>query len=580
MSGSITTLGVGSGIDLQGMLESLREVDNQVVDTRQEEITTLETQINELTSVNNKLLSLKSIALDLSLSSTFIGRTISSSDEDTMTATVLDGAEVDATQISVTNMAQQSSWMSASGMAGTDSIVYVPTSQESTTGTALATGDAGYLTQDDTLTITYGSGDSMQTIDITITGADNMSMDQLVTAINEDDENGGVGTPSLYVTADTYTVGTENFLRISSTAGGTGETERVMITDQLDEVAMAAPDKTFAYQVGDDTGAIVSVAADTTMQQLVDLINDDSDNPGATASIIDDGVDSENPYRLVLKADEYGEDNRITFLSQLPDITMAESASQAADDSLNAQISVDGIDYQRQTNSIDDVITAVKFELKDIGNVTLTVGNNDEDVTEMITTMVEAYNEAIQEIDTQSGYDFENEEFGSLYNTTIRGMDYDLNNLMTTINKADSEGNITSMYDLGLEYNQDGTITIDASTLSTALSENSDGVQAFFLGDSDNDVEGFADTVNNYLRTLTSGEGVIEAEKSSANTKIDNLEVWIEAETARLDKRYDLMTKQFISLDTYMNQMTSISDYLSSQFDSISGGWGGVSSSD
>jgi flagellar hook-associated protein 2 len=47
----------------------------------------------------------------------------------------------------------------------------------------------------------------------------------------------------------------------------------------------------------------------------------------------------------------------------------------------------------------------------------------------------------------------------------------------------------------------------------------------------------------------------------------------LEAETARLDKKYELLAQQFVQLDQYMNQMTSLSNYLSGQFDSLMNVW-------
>ncbi|MCJ7602172.1 MAG: flagellar filament capping protein FliD, partial [Desulfobulbaceae bacterium] len=92
---------------------------------------------------------------------------------------------------------------------------------------------------------------------------------------------------------------------------------------------------------------------------------------------------------------------------------------------------------------------------------------------------------------------------------------------------------------------------------------------AFFLGDSDRDIQGFADMINERMRTFTGAAGQIEGEKQSAQDRITETELKVAAENERLDKRYALMTKQFIELDRYMKQMTSISDFLGSQFDSI-----------
>ncbi|MCK5230541.1 MAG: flagellar filament capping protein FliD, partial [Desulfobulbaceae bacterium] len=115
--------------------------------------------------------------------------------------------------------------------------------------------------------------------------------------------------------------------------------------------------------------------------------------------------------------------------------------------------------------------------------------------------------------------------------------------------------------------------------LAGAIADNAAAVQSFFLGDDTNEITGFANLVNDRLRTLTAGDGQIEAEKTGAQERISQLELTIESETDRLNQKYELMTKQFIELDRYMNQMTSISSYLTNQFSSLSKGWGGTGSS-
>ncbi|MDA3832395.1 MAG: hypothetical protein PF495_03265, partial [Spirochaetales bacterium] len=93
-------------------------------------------------------------------------------------------------------------------------------------------------------------------------------------------------------------------------------------------------------------------------------------------------------------------------------------------------------------------------------------------------------------------------------------------------------------------------------------------------------VEGFADKVNDYLRTITGGQGQVSAEKTAAQQRVEDLNLKIEEDTARLDKRYDLMAQQFVALDSYMSQMTSIANYLTGQFSSLSDGWGQVGGTD
>ncbi len=568
MTGTISSLGAGSGIDLQGMLEQLRAIDQQVIDAKSAKITKYEDQLTEFTNVNTKLLALKSSALNLSLSSNFLGRTVNSSDEKVATATVVDGAAQQSVQLDVTRLATRSSWLSADGVVSADTIVHVPVSAESTTGL----GDSGISVvahAGESMTISYG--DNGGQIILNVSG--DMTMDDLVTAINSHADNVGAGDNGRLVTAETYNVDGETFLRIrSDVADASGASNRVTIAEDFADMDFAAPAATLSFQVGEGDTVTISVVADTTLADLASLINDSEANPGVTAKVINDG-DPFAPYRLFLQSNSFGEDGRITFGTQLADMHLDEQ--QGADGaSLNAQFSVDGIQYQRMSNSVADVMNGVTINLESIGSITVSVGNNSTDVKDMIKALVGAYSDAVQEVRTNSSYNSDTGEFGSLFGTTLRDLPNTLTDLMTSTTKGDQTGRITSLFDLGLEFNRDGSITLDEETLDAVLADYPDEVAAFFIGDSDRDVEGFADIINERMRTLTSGKGQIAGEKQAVQSRIDDIESQVEAETERLDKKYELLTKQFIELDSYMGQMTSLSDYLGSQFDSLSNAWG------
>ncbi len=460
MAGSISTLGVGSGLKLQDIIDQLRAVDQKVVDRKKTDIARLESQRDEFTTINNKLLTVKSAALELSLSGTFIGRTVSSSAEDAMTATVTDGATVKSSVVAVTRLAQQSSWMSSAAQ--------------------------------------------------------------------------GVLNPA---------------------------------TDSI-----ASETTNLTIQVGTKISTL-SVAAGTTMNQLVELINNPAGNPGVSAAIVNDGLDPLKPYKLVLTANGYGEDNRIEILSQPALLGLAEQASQTAVSSLNAQFTVDGIAFQRQSNTVNDVLSGVTLAFKKTDTSTISVAENDEALKEKVTSLVTAYNDVVQELRQKSAYDATTGDFGILAGTTLRDLPFELQGLFTAGNTADPEGVVTSLFDLGMEFNRDGSITIDETALSAAISDHGEGVRAFFLGDAENSIEGLADKINNRLRSLTSVAGSIEGEKTSAQTRIDDLNLKLEEETARLDRRYEQLTKQFVALDSFMSQMTSMSNFLTGQFNSLSDGW-------
>jgi len=549
------------------MLDQLREIDQEVVTRKEDKVTEYKEQLTEFDTVTNKLYTMKSAALNLSLSSNYLERTVKSSDETVATAdSVVTGTTAQSWSLNVTQLAQKSSWLSTSGFGATTDSVYVPTLQQSKTAVS---NTANYVTADDTMVIKFGPKSS-PTATITVSVTAGMSLTDVVNAINSDSEN--VNGASTYVTAEDYVDGSGNhYLRVKSTAGGTGESDRVMISDQLANDTLVAPDKTLSYKVGSGSTVSVSVAADTSLSGLASLINNDKNNGGITASVINDG-DASKPYHFSVVSKSTGEDGRITFVSQLADLPMTEKQG-AGGASLNSQFTVDGVNYQRQTNTFSDAITGVTLTLKKAGSTSITVSDNTDKIKAWVKDLVTAYNDVVQEVKTKSAYDTETETFGILAHTTLRELPGTMQDLMTTGNTADKDGNIKTMFDLGLEFNRDGSITLNEKTLDSAFEKHASGVSAFLAGDTDRNIDGFADSVNDWIKMVTGTTGQIKGEKDAANARIKDLEQSIEKENARLDKKYELMKKQFIELDTYMNEMTSLSDYLKTTFDSMSNAW-------
>jgi len=555
--GSVTSLGVGSGFDLQQMLVDFRKIDEAPIDTMRGNLTDIKEQIPKYDEVNAKLIEIKTHALSLSLGSNFIERSVSVSDEEVATATTLAGAAATSNSIEVTRTATKSSWQT-NGVASSDTIAYVPTIQELTTGfdntdLAEAVSAAG------TLAISYGAG-----IPINVDLTEGMTLDQVTDAINNDSENDN-GEDGTYITASTF-AGEDGkyYLRMASTEPGSSEATRVTITNSPEGFEFGPPNVTFTYALGDSAPVAVSVSADATFAELATVINEDENTAGITASVINDGT-SENPYRLVITSDNTGEDNRLTITGiQMTEVQGAEGAS------LNAEVKVDGITYERQSNEdIDDIIQGVTLSLQNEGTATISVSSDTEIVKTEITGLVEAYNDIIGYIKAETAYDNETEEWGALNEAyAIKGLPNQLNAIISSIIDT-LGGEISSMYDLGMEINRDGSITIDEEILDQALVSNLEDIAAFFVTDDDTGRKGFADILNDSLRDMTASNGFVANEKNYAEDRIDRLEEDIEAGTERLDKRYEILTRQFIELDRYIGVMNSQSDYLTQMIDSF-----------
>lgn len=71
MAGSVSTLGAGSQMDLQGIIDKLKAADQVPITNIKAQQLQYKDQLAEFETVNTKLLAVKNKALDLSLDTTF-----------------------------------------------------------------------------------------------------------------------------------------------------------------------------------------------------------------------------------------------------------------------------------------------------------------------------------------------------------------------------------------------------------------------------------------------------------------------------------------------------------------------------
>ena len=150
-TGSITSLGIGSGLDLQDILDQLKELDQRRITTKETKKTTLQGQVDAYNKVNAKLFSIKSDALNLSLKSNYLANSVSVTDETIVSATVGDGYGASSHSVEVTQKAQRNSWSSTAVGNKTAIMFAEPASGIADHDTTAA------VSADETLTLYYGT---------------------------------------------------------------------------------------------------------------------------------------------------------------------------------------------------------------------------------------------------------------------------------------------------------------------------------------------------------------------------------------------------------------------------------------
>ena len=502
-TGTITSLGLGSDLDLQSLLDTQQDADEAINDLKLDEIEELQAQEESLSSVQSKLLSMKSSALNLSLASTYLYRDVSSSDSDVVSATVLDGTDTGTHTIETSRLASNSSYMS-DGFESESSTVYVPTIQQSTDGYESVNDTA--LEQGDTLTISYGNEDDPTSF--TITAAADMTVQDLVDAINNDAANQDSNGDAL-VTASTYVDEDGAFhIQIESASDGTGEDNRVEVAGSNGVSSFTAPTQKLSFTVGDSEVFTISIPAETTLEDLAERINDADDNPGVTATVIYTGT-GENPYQLVIEADDSGEDNRISIINNVDALGLTESNGDGYTMTGDEAISFDTAVTIDNTNN-----TIVFEEVDEDGNSVSLTAQIDEGTYETAEELAEAVELALENISKEDG------------NNTDYSVEIDFETGLMTISEAGTLESVTINWEDAactaadtLGFSETKTITPMDSSLNAMVTVDGITYQRQENTGIDNIVDGLT------LKLYSTGNSTITIESDTEDiiTELTNL---------------------------------------------------------
>jgi flagellar hook-associated protein 2 len=317
---------------------------------------------------------------------------------------------------------------------------------------------------------------------------------------------------------------------------------------------------TIAISAGGTQVASVTVdSSNNTLDKLAAAIN--SQTSAVHASVITDA----NGARLAIVSAASGAPGNLAVTGSLHRTdTSAINFTQAVP-GLNAVLTVDGVPISSATNTVSNVISGVTLNLTGpTGStpVTLTVAPDTSSISTAINNFVSAYNTAITAINAQfqvssSGTGAQPlEADGSLRDAQQR--------LLSAITYSNS-GSV-NLVSLGINMNNDGTLTVDSGALATALSSNFSGVQSFLQTAS----TGFAGNLNTVLSGLTdSTSGVLGLDASGlTQTSLDLTNHISDLQSAMAVQTQNLIAV-YARVNTTLQELPLLQTQLSQQLASI-----------
>ncbi|RMH64474.1 MAG: hypothetical protein D6677_04640 [Calditrichaeota bacterium] len=247
--------------------------------------------------------------------------------------------------------------------------------------------------------------------------------------------------------------------------------------------------------------------------------------------------------------------------------------SSATTSELNAQFTIDGLTYYRDSSTVDDAIKGVTLNLRDVfaTDETVTVSTDYDAVKEEVDGFIKAYNEAIDFLRKEAQYDPTKGERGALADDLkYRNLSVDLRDIISSEVTDVTYTDYNLLYDIGMEMDQQGKLSItDEDKFRTAVETNSEYVSDIFNGS-----DGIATRINDYLEDYVKTGGTISQSKKNITSQIQTLETRIDLENTLLDQKRKQLTDQFIQLQDAMYTVQSQQQFFSLFSASISAGGG------
>ena len=323
---------------------------------------------------------------------------------------------------------------------------------------------------------------------------------------------------------------------------------------------------TLNVTIGGTTTPIAIGSSDATLNGVAAKIN--AAGLGLTATIVTDGAGA----RLTIKG-ATGAANAFTITGSdtdpnaagmsLADLSVGGGAtgttigSTAAD----AEVTLDGASFTRASNSIADLIPGVRLDLQKLGDTTLGTSAPTANISQAVNDFVSAFNELhatlAADVDPKNG--------DLKADPAARDLLRSLGQLTTTSLAATTGGAPRTLADLGVQTGRDGALSVDAATLTRALTRYPDALEAMFAAGTGASNGGLSAALSAIAARATDRTSGFDAETSrftDAQQKVTDAQTAVTDAAAKMSDR---LTAQFATMDKRVAAYKSTQDFLTQQ---------------
>lgn len=371
----------------------------------------------------------------------------------------------------------------------------------------------------------------------------------------------GINRLNLQVYADLNATG--DGIQIRDLAGGTGKLQVQDSTTAADlhivgtATATTVDGNPTQILSGSSTTKITLTAEDT-LQTLRDKIN--KLGAGLNATIIQDG--SSRPYRLSLTSSQTGRQGEVVLdasglglsLDEVVDGKDAVVALSFGGDASKSLL------VSSSTNTFTNVVDGLKLQVKQASTtpVSIAVTTDPTNLVANVKTFVDNYNKFRKRLSELSEYNSDTSTKALLTgDSTALRLDVDLSNLLS--GRFYGAGSIRSLGELGVSFNDDGTLALDETKLKDRFQSDPSAVKEFFT----TTTSGFSAKFNKLSEQLVGQDVSLVAQRyKSFSQQISDNEERLETMDSHLAAQRTRLLTQFYNMESAIAKLQTNEDLL------------------
>ncbi len=319
----------------------------------------------------------------------------------------------------------------------------------------------------------------------------------------------------------------------------------------------------FTYDLPDgDTKSVWIGGGDNTLRGLVKAINSEKDL-GVQASLVNDGTDSDRPWKVIVHSKKSGTHNDISY----PDFYFLDGDFRFYSDdervAQNAIIKLNGFEILSQTNKFE-LLPGLTIDLKQAKedyefslNITEDIGK----IADKVKALIDAINGVLDFINKQNQIDANSDTSKTLAgDTSLFTIESRIRYLVFEGFNVDpnDEDAILHLSDIGIQFEKTGQLALKDDKFKKAINENFDQVATLFTGEG-MFIEKITNITNGFLRPEF---GAVTMREKGIRDRIKTMDEEIARKEANLQKREQMLKRQFSQLEGLMSSMQGQQQYV------------------